>query len=65
MNSWETNINQQLIHDQFLTQEISDRLRVNLISAILLSQYLLHKYEFLYVLTAKMSQDNLEVNTLI
>jgi len=46
---------------EFLTVEIARGLRISLTSTMNLCRYLVKKFEFQYVLTGKLHQDNLEV----
>lgn len=66
LNSWEANItNGHILPEEFLTQSTAEGLRVTITSTIELTKYLLDECNFSYVLTAKMNQDNLEVNIYI
>jgi len=62
INEWELNLKDQLItKNDFLTQMTADGLKITLKSTIDLVDYLLNKYNYKYVLTAKFNQDCLEV----
>lgn len=59
LDEWEKNVQSP---NDFLTSQTGHGLRVTLHSALNLTKLLLDKYEFRYILTAKMNQDCLEVN---
>nr|CAD7608127.1 unnamed protein product [Timema genevievae] len=64
LNEWETRVHEGKIRkEQFLTKVTADGLRATILSAMQLTTYLLNECHFSYVLTAKMNQDPLEVNT--
>lgn len=63
LNTWEKMvINKQIEENQFLTSSTPEGLRVTISSTLELSEYLLHKCNFRYILTNKMNQDPLEVS---
>lgn len=47
--------------DEFLTVETAEGFRLSLISTMDLCHYLIQKFDFEYLLTGKVNQDNLEV----
>ncbi|XP_033211785.1 uncharacterized protein LOC117169483 isoform X2 [Belonocnema kinseyi] len=62
LSEWENNQLKGLIHaDEFLTKETAHGLRLTLTSTMDLCHYLIDKYDFKYLLTGKVNQDNLEV----
>jgi len=62
LNSWESILEAGKIDSQdFLTKSTAEGLRVTLTSAKDLSDYLIDKYNFSYLLTGKVNQDSLEV----
>lgn len=64
LDNWELEVeNGQITSDQFLTKSTSEGLRVTILSTIALCNELLNTYNFTYVLTSKMNQDRLEVNS--
>ena len=50
--------------NEFLTKETAHGLRITLTSTLNLCDYLIKKYDFKYLLTGKVNQDNLEVTFL-
>lgn len=63
LNAWETDTfkNKIIAQEEFLTRETAHGLRVTLRSTLDLCKYLIDKYNFKYLLTGKVNQDNLEV----
>jgi len=51
----------EITEDEFLTRETAQGLRVSLQSTMELCRYLISNFGFLYLLTGKLNQDNLEV----
>lgn len=47
--------------DQFLSDNTAEGLRVTLNSTIEIIKYLIEEFNFSYILTGKITQDNLEV----
>eukprot|EP00102_Acyrthosiphon_pisum_P025947 XP_016663157.1 PREDICTED: uncharacterized protein LOC100574543 isoform X2 [Acyrthosiphon pisum] len=61
LNSWRSNLEAGKIESQdFLTKSTAEGLRVTLTLSIDLSDYLIDKYNFNYLLTGKVNQDSLE-----
>lgn len=61
LNDWEEDVKARRINPKnFLSQTTAEGLRVTVLSTIQLSNYLLKKCDFKYVLTAKFNQDVLE-----
>eukprot|EP00102_Acyrthosiphon_pisum_P022125 XP_016659335.1 PREDICTED: uncharacterized protein LOC107883584 [Acyrthosiphon pisum] len=61
LNSWERNLEQNLITDNdFLTKQTSEGLRMTIQSTIDLSNFFLNECGFAYVLSNKFNQDRLE-----
>ncbi|CAI6353077.1 unnamed protein product [Macrosiphum euphorbiae] len=62
LNSWERNLEQNLITDNdFLTKQTAEGLRMTIQSTIDLSNFLLNDCGFAYVLSNKFNQDRVEV----
>jgi len=62
LNDWEIRIKIGELNEQnFLTSNTSEGLRVTLNSTIDIITYLIEVYNLSYVLTGKITQDNLEV----
>jgi len=62
INCWEDQVeNKYITKDEYLTQNTADGLRVTIKSTLELTEYLLEKCGFKFVLTSKMNQDKLEV----
>ena len=53
----------EILPEEFLTPETSEGLRLSLQSTMDLCRYLISDYGFHYLLTGKVNQDNLEVDT--
>ena len=62
LNDWEKDCKENLIsEDRFLTRETASDLRITILSTLEMCTYLISKYEFKYLLTGHVNQDNLEV----
>lgn len=62
LNQWEyAKQRNEISANEFLTPETSENLRLSLMSTIGLCRYLIERYQFQYLLTGKVNQDNLEV----
>lgn len=62
ITEWESNLKNNLIREnEFLTRTTVDGLKITIQSTIDLVNDLLNDYGFIYVLTAKLNQDCLEV----
>jgi len=62
IKEWESNLKNNLIlESEFLTRTTADGLKITIQSTIDLVNDLLNDYGFIYVLTAKLNQDRLEV----
>jgi len=62
IKEWESNLKNNFIHEsEFLTKTTADGLKITIQSTIDLVNDLLNDYGFIYVLTAKLNQDRLEV----
>lgn len=64
LNDWEARAGVDVTDNQFLTKSTSEGLRVTLNSCIELTDYLIDKFGFKYVLSGKINQDALEVLTI-
>lgn len=63
LNEWETALKKgEITADEFLTTETSRALRISLHSTIDMCRYLIENFNFQYLLTGKVNQDNLEVS---
>ncbi|XP_051159622.1 uncharacterized protein LOC127285741 [Leptopilina boulardi] len=61
LNNWEINLENGLIDESnYLTLETAGRLRVTIMSTLTMCHYLIDKFDFSYLLTGKVNQDNLE-----
>lgn len=62
LNEWELAVsNTDITAEEFLTVKTSQGLRISLRSTMDLCSYLIDKFDFKYLLTGKVNQDNLEV----
>ena len=63
LNAWEerTFVKKNIDQSDFLTKETAHGLRVTIRSTLDLCKYLIDNYNFQYLLTGKVNQDNLEV----
>lgn len=62
LDRWELNLENGLKKEnEFLSRQTFDGLKITINSTIDLTNYLLDKCEFSYVLTSKFNQDSLEV----
>lgn len=64
LDDWEARAGVDVTDNQFLTKSTSEGLRVTLNSCIELTDYLIDKFGFKYVLSGKINQDALEVLTI-
>lgn len=55
----------EIAADEYLTSETSKGLRISLTSTMEMCCYLVDKFDFKYLLSGKVNQDNLEVDLLI
>ena len=61
LNKWETVLRKrEITADEYLTTETSRALRISLRSTMDMCCYLIEKFDFQYLLTGKVNQDNLE-----
>ncbi|XP_026666952.1 uncharacterized protein LOC113463923 [Ceratina calcarata] len=64
LNNWESNVSKKLItKDEFLPNNTTQGLRVTIKSTMDITDYLISKYDFDYILTGRLNQDSLEVST--
>lgn len=62
LNEWQSAVvERNITAEEFLTVETSRGLRISLQSTMDLCRYLIDKFDFKYLLTGKLNQDNLEV----
>lgn len=62
LNRWELTARKgDITYDEFLTQETTHGLRIFIQSTMELCHYLIEKFQFQYLLTGKVNQDNLEI----
>jgi len=62
LNNWELKVETgEVQQDQFLSDNTAEGLRVTLNSTIEIIKYLIEEFNFSYILTGKITQDNLEV----
>jgi len=62
LNDCELKVQTGEVHqNKFLSDNTAEALRVTLISTIDITKYLIKEFNFSYVLTGKINQDNLEV----
>jgi len=62
LDSWESKIlTGEITEKLFLTKSTAEGLRVTLNSTLAMTNYLVEKFEFKYILTGKINQDALEV----
>jgi len=62
LNEWEMAFRTgDITADEYLTPETSRNFRITLQSSINMCRYLIEKFDFQYILTGKVNQDNLEV----
>lgn len=62
LNAWESAMMaKEITEDEFLSLETAEALRLSLQSTLDLCSYLIENFNFKYLLTARVNQDNLEV----